>query len=170
MSNVTIAEAREILESSSEFILGEKSLSDAQVERAIELAAEEAAEWAEETDLPDPETMHLDWFLDDLEDSGITWVNMQRLAFLLVRRASARRGEEVVKALKWAFGPLFDATIYEPGRLIISVADEDAEGDEIPDFIAAALPEWASAEWTGNGDSSGDGENTWDLQITWSAM
>lgn len=80
------------------------------------------------------------------------------------------RKDELLDALKEAFGPLFTANIYDPGELIISVADEDAEGDEIPDFIADALPEWASAEWTGNGDSSGDGENTWDLRITWSAM
>lgn len=88
MNTPTIAEARLILESSADFILGEKALTDAQVERAIELAAEDAVSWMEEAkadNLPDPETMHLDWFLDDLEDSGITWANMQKLSFEIAR-------------------------------------------------------------------------------------
>lgn len=167
--SVTIAEARAILETSSEFVLGEKTLSDAQVERAIELAAEEAAEWAEETDLPDPETMHIDLFLDDLEDSGITWVNMMRLVFLIVRRINARR-DEILAALDEAG---YDAAAVSGSRVIVSVTtcdedeDEDFDHSAIPAEIAAVLPEWASASWTGNSQTDGDGETTSDLAITW---
>lgn len=88
MNTPTITEARSILETSSDFVLGEKNLTDDQVKRAIELASEDAACWTEEAkadSLPDPDTMHLDWFLDDLEDSGISWANMQRLSFQIAR-------------------------------------------------------------------------------------
>lgn len=88
MNTPTISEARAILEQSADFVLAEKALTDSQVKRAIELAAEDAESWLEEAkadNLPDPETMHLDWFLDDLEDSGITWANMQKLSFEIAR-------------------------------------------------------------------------------------
>jgi hypothetical protein len=88
MNTPTITEARPILEASADFILGEKTLTDDQVKRAIQMAAEDSAAWMEEAkanNLPDPDTMHLDWFLDDLEDSGITWANMQRLSFKIAQ-------------------------------------------------------------------------------------
>lgn len=56
----------------------------------------------------------------------------------------------------------------EDGRILISILDnEEGEGEETIEELRRNLPEGAAAEWTGNSDTSGDGEVTRDCEITW---
>jgi len=80
MKNITTNAAREILAS---------DLSDEQVARAIESAANDAAHWTQEAasgTLPDVGEMHLDWEIhDDLVDAGVDARTMQRLSFAIAQ-------------------------------------------------------------------------------------
>lgn len=90
MSIISHEAARRILENSSDFILGiAPPLTDDQLQLAIDLAEYEAGEWREEAaydTLPDPDTMHLDWDVDELDGTHIEWRNLQKLAFTIASR------------------------------------------------------------------------------------
>lgn len=84
MTTITITAAREILAA---------DLTDEQIDRAINDATADAAQWAKEAaadDLPDVRSMELDWWIDrDLRDAGVNSCAMQRLSFAIARAAVA---------------------------------------------------------------------------------
>ena len=56
----------------------------------------------------------------------------------------------------------------EPGRIVIAIADnDDEEAKQTIDCLRGSLPTGANAEWTGNSNTSGDGDTTSDCAITW---
>jgi len=77
---------------------------------------------------------------------------------------------DMARALKAIGYDLSDIPSYriEAGRILISIADNDeGEGEETIEELRRHLPEGATAEWTGNSDTSGDGDTTSDCALTW---
>lgn len=77
---------------------------------------------------------------------------------------------DMVPALKSIGFDLSDIPEYriEPGRIVIAIADnDDDEAEDAINKLRQNLPEGAKAEWTGNSDTSGDGDTTSDCAITW---
>jgi plasmid stability protein len=64
-------------------------LTDEQVERAIEAAADDAQHWTAEAannTLPEIDGMSLDWQIDeDLREAGVDGYAMQRLSFAIAK-------------------------------------------------------------------------------------
>lgn len=57
----------------------------------------------------------------------------------------------------------------EPGRIVIAIADNDdgGEAEQTITRLRKKLPAGATAEWTGNSNTSGDGDTTSDCAIRW---
>jgi hypothetical protein len=56
------------------------------------------------------------------------------------------------------------------GRIVIAIADNDNDDSERTlTTLRQNLPKGATAEWTGNSDTDGDGNTTSDCVITWNA-
>lgn len=74
---------------------------------------------------------------------------------------------DIIPALERIGYDLSDVPNYRvsPGRIMISIDDEDAE--ETLRELRANLPYGACAEWTGSSDTDGDGRTTSDCAITW---
>ena len=58
----------------------------------------------------------------------------------------------------------------QTGRIVIAISDDDDDESEATlATLRKHLPAGASAEWTGNSDTDGDGDTTSDCAITWDA-
>lgn len=56
----------------------------------------------------------------------------------------------------------------EPGRILISIADSiTGEADWTITTLRRHLPKGATADWTNDSNTDGDGETTSDCAITW---
>lgn len=77
---------------------------------------------------------------------------------------------DMTPALKSIGYDLTDIPDYciEPGRIVIAIADnDDDEAEKTLNKLRRNLPVGATAEWTGNSDTNGDGDTTSDCAITW---
>ena len=78
--------------------------------------------------------------------------------------------QEISRALEIIGHDLTDIPDYciEPGRIVIAIADNDGEeAEKTIEKLRKNLPAGATAEWTGNSDTNGDGDTTSDCAITW---
>jgi hypothetical protein len=84
MNTISIEAARKLLSA---------ELTDQQIDRCIQSAMTDAAQWHAEAaadELPDIETMHLDWAIDDdLQEAGVDGYGMQRLSFAIAKAIAA---------------------------------------------------------------------------------
>lgn len=77
--------------------------------------------------------------------------------------------ESALESIGYSLSDLRSYAI-EPGRILISIADnsgDEEDADATLDELRAALPANASADWTGNSNTGGNGDTTSDCEITW---